>query len=276
MWNKIVISDYLLPLTKFGTIGFVHSVFEHSFNLKVGEQLINVANYNEYLSCFGLFVPIDSFAEIKPYLKQGDHIKIKSDRIVFYNLAKIKILNLSDYEVVSLKVTATQLEKESLHFLQQLLVAANLKEKIGIEQDAKFLAIKEQLLHPETADWASVTQFLIGRGKGLTPSGDDILVAYTFILGLSHIDYIKALVAELIKQKGNTTDISWAYIESCVAGYVNSLIYQFYMDLKENKTEKFENDIQQIMKVGHTSGKDMCYGIYLGIKALLTLNFEKE
>lgn len=270
MLNKIVISDYLLPLTKFGTIGFVHSIFEHSFNLKIGQQLINIANYNEYLSCFGLFVPIDSFADIKPYIKQGDHIKIKTDRIVFYNQEQIKVLFLSDYEVVSLKVTATNLEKESLHFLQQLLVAANLEEQIGIIQDAKFLAIKEQLVHPQKADWATITKFLIGRGKGLTPSGDDILVAYTFIASVNGAEYAHDLAAELAVQKGRTTDISWAYIKSCMAGYVNLLIYQLYLDLKANETEKFEKDIQRIMTVGHTSGKDMCYGIYLGVTALLT------
>ena len=32
------------------------------------------------------------------------------------------------------------------------------------------------------SEWQEVTNYLIGRGKGLTPSGDDILVAYQTIL----------------------------------------------------------------------------------------------
>ncbi|BCA86447.1 hypothetical protein EsVE80_19700 [Enterococcus saigonensis] len=269
MLTKIVISDYLLPLKKFGVIGSVHSVFEHSFNLKVGEELINVANYYEYLSCFGLFVPTEMFAALKPYVKQGDRIKITNDRIVFYNQMQVKTLPLIDYTSVSLKVSATHLEKEPLQFLQQLLVAADLEEKIGINKDMEFTAVKKQLLKPQQANWARVTKFLVGRGQGLTPSGDDILVAYTFVAGAFKKDYATGLVSELAKQKGRTTDISFAYIKSCEKGYVNSLIYQLYQDLKKNRKENLAQDIQNIMAIGHTSGKDMCYGIYLGISAIL-------
>lgn len=269
MLTKIVISDYLLPLEKFGVIGSVHSVFEHSFNLKVGEALINVANYHEYLSCFGLFVPTEMFAALKPYVKQGDPVKIKNDRIVFYNQMQVKTLPLIDYTSVSLKVSATHLEKEPLQFLQQLLVAADLEEKIGIQKDVNFIAVKNQFLQPEQANWEAVTKFLIGRGQGLTPSGDDILVAYAFIARILGKPYATDLVAKLAKQKGRTTDISWAYIKSCETGYVNSLIYQLYQDLKKQRKENLAQDIQNIMAIGHTSGKDMCYGIYLGITAVL-------
>ncbi|EGT2099615.1 DUF2877 domain-containing protein, partial [Listeria monocytogenes] len=55
MNNQLVISDYIFPIHQYGKMGTIHSVFERSFNLKVQDQLINVANFHNYLSSFGMF-----------------------------------------------------------------------------------------------------------------------------------------------------------------------------------------------------------------------------
>ncbi|TKP91752.1 DUF2877 domain-containing protein, partial [Enterococcus faecalis] len=57
MINKLVISDYIFPINQYGKMGTIHSVFERSFNLKVQDQFINVANFHKYLSSFGMFLP---------------------------------------------------------------------------------------------------------------------------------------------------------------------------------------------------------------------------
>ncbi len=42
----------------------IHSVFDRSFNLKVGDRLVNVANYAGYLSSFGIYLPDNLFQAI--------------------------------------------------------------------------------------------------------------------------------------------------------------------------------------------------------------------
>ena len=50
------------------------------------------------------------------------------------------------------------------------------------------------------SEWQEVTNYLIGRGKGLTPSGDDILVAYQTILFILADERAAALAATLRQQ----------------------------------------------------------------------------
>ena len=69
--------------------------------------------------------------------------------------------------------------------LRDRLLARNLERRIGLPLDerAKHIFKNEPKQKVWTlSEWQEVTNYLIGRGKGLTPSGDDILVAYQTIL----------------------------------------------------------------------------------------------
>ena len=50
------------------------------------------------------------------------------------------------------------------------------------------------------SEWQEVTNYLIGRGKGLTPSGDDILVAYQTIRSYFADERAAALAATFRQQ----------------------------------------------------------------------------
>ena len=116
-----------------------------------------------------------------------------------------------------------------------------------------------------------IVTWLLGRGKGLTPSGDDILCGYIFVLLL--VDKANTYLSSLVKQIRNnlklTTDVSKAYLICATQGYVNSKVYQLYKSFKNHNFKDIDSELNSILEIGHTSGKDLSYGIKLGILASL-------
>ena len=222
-------------------MGTIHSVFERSFNLKVQDQLINVANFHNYLSSFGMFLPDQLFQEIFPYVQQGNKVKITENQLTFYSTVGVKTIQLTPAEVVSLNITHFKLEKDQLRLFRDRLLARNLEE---------------------------VTNYLIGRGKGLTPSGDDILVAYQTILFILADERAAALAATLSAANLSTTDVSKGYIASSAKGYVNSLLYQLLLDLENHRDNRVDENIDRIIQIGHSSGKDMSFGMLLALQSV--------
>lgn len=273
MSTNILISDYIYPLDQFGKIGKVHSVFAHSFNVVVAEQLINIANYQEYLSCFGCYLPEELFSQIQPYAQQGAVVKFAEASLLFYSGEGVKKLDLTDHQLVSLQVSPPiPVVTATLLTVKELLEAEQLTDLIGLPQDETFQGFQQQLLQPASADWWAVTSWFVGRGPGLTPSGDDLLVAYLFVLTLFGHEAAAPLAAALMQQRFKTTAISRGYLEAASDGYVNSLIYHFYQLVAVNADkQQLKEAIKAIMAMGHTSGKDLSYGVYLGVMAILNL-----
>ena len=79
--------------------------------LKVQDQLINVANFHNYLSSFGMFLPDQLFQEIFPYVQQGNKVKITENQLTFLQYSRRETIQLTPAEVVSLNITHFKLEK---------------------------------------------------------------------------------------------------------------------------------------------------------------------
>lgn len=270
--NRIQISEYLLPLAQFSKLGKVHSVFEHSFNLEFAGKLMNIANYHEYLSSYGIFLTKELFDTVQPFAALGNVVKLAGETLTFYSRGGVKHLDLTDAEPVSLQIKPIPYRRAQLLQLKELLEKEKLGERIGIEQNDTFQQIAAELATAPQPRWEAIGKFLVGRGQGLTPSGDDMLVSYLFVLKMFQDPRAAPLSAMLAQHEDTTTDISKAYIQAISAGYVNSLIYDFYQDLKNQAPlQKIHLDIEKIEAIGHTSGKDMCYGILLAISSMIHL-----
>lgn len=109
---------------------------------------------------------------------------------------------------------------------------------------------------------------LIGLGPGLTPSGDDFLggLFFTlFYLKNSFPDEIKwdkkPIQDFILKARSLTNQISYPILSDLAEGYgpepLHDLITAF---LQVNTGSQLINSIQQIIKIGHSSGWDMLAG----------------
>lgn len=117
--------------------------------------------------------------------------------------------------------------------------------------------------------------WLIGRGRGLTPSGDDILLGYGAGLlaldpsgaGQRFLDILESCL------HGQTTDISLAYCKGLSAGYVNENMKLLLRGFWNNDRENTGRWLASVRELGHTSGCDTLFG--LGLAAAGRIKYEK-
>lgn len=271
--TNLRISEGIFPIDRFGKMGTVHSVFQHSFNIKVGGQLINFTNHPDYLSGFGIYLPDTFFQEIFPCIQQGNIVKITADELSVYSLLGVRSLSLKEPELAPLQLSGLTVRQEELCQLEQLLECQQLENALGLTLDAETAKVFNLLRGIDgrltAADWQKVLHYLIGRGRGLTPSGDDILTAYLSLLSMVGDPQAEALSSALTDQKLSTTDISKAYIISSIHGYVNSLVYQLFLDLQnQESTAVIKHAIEKVRMIGHSSGTDLCFGLLLGLQKI--------
>ena len=267
MTNSIVISTYVFPLTKFGKSGKIHSLFDRSFNIQIGNQLVNIANYKEYLSSFGMYVPDNQFRAIRSQLDKGNFVKIREDYLSFYTRSGVQTIAFKQKQLVSLNVKDFSFTSAELTILKEVLESLELEKKIGLTMTPQLLELFEKMRQTEN-DWQAIIHYLIGRGKGLTPSGDDILLAYQMLLRIGNPLSLEKKMQTFLSTNLPTTDVSKAYIESSLDGYVNSLIYQLLKDVKKKQKQLIEKDVRMLLGVGHTSGADLSFGLLLALQSM--------
>lgn len=265
--NKVKINELIYPLNKFGRMGKIHSIFNNSFNIKVKDQLLHVGSYKKYISSFGMYIPKPEYMEMTRFVEKGNNVKLFSQGFLFYSYQGIREVQLTSKKVISLKISPLNLDFYLLNYLISELEKRKLTNKIGLEMTKEFSKTIEYLESPGNVNWNKVLNFLIGRGKGLTPSGDDFLVAYLFVIKLFELKRAEELTTALSNHVLSTTDVSKAYLLAAMKGYVSSPIYEFYLSLlNSNNRKKISNKLENILHIGHTSGKDMAFGILVGLK----------
>src|SRR5699024_6616134 len=102
-------------------------------------------------------------------------------------------------------------------------------------------------------------RYLIGRGKGLTPSGDDILTGMLFI----HFTdpYIRKPNLEKLTQlldEPLTTLVGETFLKCAQQGVVRSKI-------SELQHERSLGKIERLLSVGASSGRDTVYGMFVAL-----------
>ena len=105
----------------------------------------------------------------------------------------------------------------------------------------------------------------IGRGRGLTPSGDDFLQGILFVNEMYPIlsKRFKEGIGDLI-EKGYTTDISKNYFISALQGLYTEPLLQFYKALEKQDIVGIRKSVIGILRFGHTSGVDIVTGLLTG------------
>ena len=266
-------STSIFPIDQFGRMGKIHSVFNHSFNLQLGQRLINVSGYESpKLSSFGISIEPVMFQELVPYLQQDNVVKVMADSLTIYSTQGVKKISWQTVEEVSLQVSSFNLTLEQQLRLKELLEQEQLESAIGLPVTDAITYI-ELLKNKELSleDWQACLAYFIGRGKGLTPSGDDILVAYLVMLKIIQPEQNKQLVQAVAFEQLSTTAISKEYIYYALQGYCHSLVYQLFSALQTNQeTYCLQKQIKKIREIGHSSGTDLSFGLLLALQAQLS------
>lgn len=266
------ISSYIYPVDKFGQIGRVHSIFAHSLNIQVGLRLINISCFDNYLSCFGINISEKNLKSVIQSVTENNIVKFLDNNIVFYTQDGIKRIDVKNFNIVELKIKPLNyFPEKGLKKTLEVLNNCKVDQRIGIPNNTLLKKFSDEMITFKNFNAEQIVTWLLGRGKGLTPSGDDILCGYIFVLLL--VDKANTYLSSLVKQIRNnlklTTDVSKAYLICATQGYVNSKVYQLYKSFKNHNFKDIDSELNSILEIGHTSGRDLSYGIKLGILASL-------
>ena len=115
---------------------------------------------------------------------------------------------------------------------------------------------------------------LIGRGPGLTPSGDDLIVG--LLAGLwsttgvhsARRAFLRTWCAAVQVAAAATGEISRAYLGHAAGGHFAELLIRLVHQIGEGAERRaIEASIAAALRVGHTSGGDGAFGLLLGLAA---------
>lgn len=264
----------LLPryLKKY-SLGKVHSKFNNGLNIQFGDSLIYISCIGTPLSAFGLNIEEEKLKQILNSTKINDIVINKGDKLIFYTIYEIISVDYKDVEEVDLKLPKIKCSISEVPNTKLYNYLGNIKfEKvIGIELDDITRKYADLLLSSNKSDLninSVIIRFFSGRGKGLTPSGDDILTGFTIALMMfdKSIDWMKSLELEINTK--TTTMISVAYLKALLEGYASEYFIQLVRLIDNEDINAIEEAIIKVQSFGHTSGNDTLFGFFLGLKFL--------
>lgn len=235
----------------------------------LGDFLIHIGSDLNPLSCFGINLPLMEVYELLEVLKIKDRVVCKDRHLRIYGSYGIKSIDLNRLSIMDLNVKKVS-SNEWLKPMNKALRALELEKQIGIKQCEEFQNVINILQNPKSSlsEQKNAIRFLLGRGLGLTPSGDDMLMGYgTGLSIMGKEDNFFNILGEVLDKQ--TTDISIAYLNAMLEGYVNEDYNRMNTAINKNSIQKYDELLREIQKVGHTSGNDSLFGFHISVKYLL-------
>lgn len=225
---------------------YVHSVFEHTFNLTDKEQhrLILITSLSsQQVVPGGIYLSPVEFRQLKSHIYvgqvmvlQGSTIDVLIENRHWYLVvsdqykSQIKIVNLNTQRVSNLYETAKTINKVTgfgYNFTEFLK-----KSTFPFKTQTNWLL--------NDATLKKGINFFIGRGVGLTPAGDDFLLGWLLISQLKKSDAkLSKIIQNKIISPLYTTDISRNYLYWGINGYFSSALLALidYLNGQESHLE---------------------------------------
>ncbi len=262
----------MLPLHLFDRDhGVVSTVFQHSFNIEFPELLFHVGGISESLSATGITVDDEFIDGLLKDVDVGNRVLYKNDQLFIYTSTDIKTISLSNLVEVNLQIPKVRFDRISLTQVIEAFKVVDFAEDWGLGDQYAPQKIVDMIDQSHNRERRTKTlNFLYGRGRGLTPSGDDITVGYLSILtaaGYSELFDWQETIRERL-ERGGTTDVSESYISAALAGYTSKKMVAFLKIIQTGNVEQLQPAILDIKEFGHTSGTDTLLGMYTAFKLL--------
>jgi len=258
------------------TVGRVHSVFARGFNVEMSTfptQLLYVGGDDAPLSAFGLALPVARLRELLAGVRVGDLVVLKAQRLFIYGHDGVMSIDLAELPTIDLRVPAVACGIDAIAASEvfRQLGALGLAQSTGLgccDANREHLALLCEADKDDFATNRRLVAYFAGRGQGLTPSGDDLLLGFTFALMLfgRHANWNRAVAAGVTPK--TTTAISVAYVQAMLMGYVAEHLVALAARMDGGDAEAVRQCIDAVAQFGHTSGVDTLFGFFLGLRFL--------
>lgn len=280
--------------------GSVHSLFQNGLNILMGERLLFIGTDKNGKLPFGIHLHKEAVQSLLASIQMpaAVHWNEETKQLTFVNsdiaicfkkgTPYSNIIHFTENEISTqyletlIKVLAVEGEKTGLDLeIDQFLLdyfriqKENTPSANSIINEVYRLMAALSSQDPSEID--RVIRYFLGRGKGLTPSGDDHIVgllAIHTITGVCSPLFLQTLQT-IILHESVTTDIAREYLFYALKGEFSSTIVNILNSLVEKeRLSEVETQLLQLLTVGHSSGVDTAFGLLIGI--LAAKNWRKE
>ena len=278
---NIMILKQLEDKLKDGIEVIVHSIFNNSINILCDERMYVLQAEGFYITPMSCIckVSLDIFEKIKDNIRFG--IRFINKKLYIGNLEfDIKIL---DKNLKIDKICKNDNLKKFFNVLETKLdiydfdgalfnsfkVFRNNNEIESNKIVSKYFLNQLEFITSNQFDIKKLENF-IGVGEGLTPSGDDFICGYiASLFFLGEYEKINILNNLLIEQLNKTTRVSQEYLYYALNGKFNEYVRQINDICNCNDFDNYililDKVIENIIKIGHSSGIDFLIGLYFGL-----------
>lgn len=258
----------------------VHSIFHSGINIQGKDGLVFIGEDKNGRLPFGIHL---EEKDIKKLINIDNKTIFKFNKDLKTLETSRYIISFNKAEIYSSKLPKNKesIGLEELRFLFHIIKEMDLLtgldmtiEEILLDNKGLVYKLKNSIVSKDEEEIKQVLQTIIGRGKGLTPSGDDLLIGLLWINEIHTIlskEFLNSLEG-LIFQGGLTTDVSINYYKSAFLGDYSSNLINLSHELINFNKGKIKSRLEDIVQYGHTSGIDLLSGIALG----LNIKIEEE
>jgi hypothetical protein len=279
--------EFVQAIVHSGFNGFIHSIFNKTVNIKCRKtgDLYTLATNSLDNGPNSIVININSFAD--SHFELTNNVFTNNNSLYIEDKIAISMNDIKKWECLlpSYPVNDTQLRKNLIIIKNQIEefgkcggMKRNLHTKNPFQIEME-LMLQERahsllcsLVNNNVADALRHATRLIGLGPGLTPSGDDFLTGLmaTFHLPncpcLSFQSFNKNVVTSA---QSLTNDISYMTLKMASAGKVRESIVTLLHLALTGVEEHLISALQEVLKIGSSSGTDIALGIVSGLEVNL-------
>jgi hypothetical protein len=284
--------------------GAVHSAFERTFNILLGDKLVGVARGDVTRSPINLVTDISSSESMSSLgILVGMQVSKIDDRLL---VGEVLEISLKGAEIWRPKIRVEghptlKHVKKNLKNLEKFAADNGRREGLGqllshideisagkkpsasnFNQVAKvtlphLVNLFEAIKSEDIDEIKKISRNLVGLGPGLSPSADDALTGLMVALWWStgslggDIGRVKKINGAIISYANKTTLLSQQLLKHAARGETNEAV-EFLLDaIFVGDVEDVEASAEKVLMIGETSGVDMMVGLLLGLQ--VGLNF---
>lgn len=245
----------------------VHSKFGSSFNIQdeTGQHLAVVSTEQSAVVPNGIYLKTADFNTLSAEIKIDDCLIIQNQTLRF---GKSQLL-LSGKGYQTFQSQQTNRIEESVWAdykccIRRLAKETGYQEELSLifSSNHRFVSAIDDLCSEQLSLQRQALHFLIGRGPGLTPSGDDMIIGHfaaRLLMGKNNQKLQTYLRTKMTAVEDLTTDVSKHYLLCSL----NQRFNQSVLSLQEallTPNSQLEKAIQTVLETGHTSGADFLAG----------------
>lgn len=275
--DRVKLDEQLLEVFNHYSSFKVHSIFETVINFCHDDTpfLWTVMTKQDHYPR-AVLVDEQTFEQMKQTVAIGDDVTVKNG-VVYYSQNSLSLTHATPYTIE--KTKAYNVHELKINEFNQVATALS-KYKNGFDKTIVGYLYQpnnplEQLL---TDDYEQAMTYLLGRGIGLTPTGDDMLLGALWVLttcqlSQTHlVDRIKQTLSEKLTQ-AITTDISKHYLLLAIDGIFVPQLKQLELFFNDQTKVSCHELILNVLAHGHTSGYDILTGIVCTFMFLQDKNY---